>query len=102
MVDTMITLHESTEMSFTTNGLGALSDAITCEVTEERNGEFELEMEYPVTGKRYKEKKLRRKNNPDIRNYSLGLSLWQSQILILTHNHSESMQSQSQLMELLQ
>lgn len=54
MVDTMITLHESTEMSFTTNGLGALSDAITCEVTEERNGEFELEMEYPVTGIRYK------------------------------------------------
>ena len=60
MVDTMITLHESTEMSFTTNGLGALSDAITCEVTEERNGEFELEMEYPVTGIRYKELQLRR------------------------------------------
>ena len=60
MVDTMITLHESTEMSFTTNGLGALSDAITCEVTEERNGEFELEMKYPVTGIRYKELQLRR------------------------------------------
>ena len=60
MVDTMITLHESTEMAFTTNGLGALSDAITCEVTEERNGEFELEMEYPVTGIRYKELQLRR------------------------------------------
>lgn len=60
MVDTMITLHESTETSFTTNGLGALSDAITCEVTEERNGEFELEMEYPVTGIRYKELQLRR------------------------------------------
>lgn len=50
MVDTMITLHESTETSFTTNGLGTLSGAITCEVTEERNGEFELEIEYPVTG----------------------------------------------------
>ena len=60
MVDTMITLHESTETSFTTNGLGTLSDAITCEVTEERNGEFELEMEYPVTGIRYKELQLRR------------------------------------------
>ena len=60
MVDTMITLHESTETSFTTNGLGALSDAILCEVTEERNGEFELEMEYPVTGIRYKELQLRR------------------------------------------
>ena len=60
MVDTMITLHESTETSFTTNGLGTLSDAITCEVTEERNGEFELEIEYPVTGIRYKELQLRR------------------------------------------
>ena len=60
MVDTIITLHESTETSFTTNGLGALSDAILCEVTEERNGEFELEMEYPVTGIRYKELQLRR------------------------------------------
>lgn len=58
MVDTMITLHESTETSFTTNGLGTLSDAITCEVTEERNGEFELEIEYPVTGIRYKELQL--------------------------------------------
>ena len=60
MVDTMITLHKSTETSFTTNGLGTLSDAITCEVTEERNGEFELEIEYPVTGIRYKELQLRR------------------------------------------
>lgn len=60
MVDTMITLHESTETAFTTNGLGTLSDSITCEVTEERNGEFELEMEYPVTGIRYKELQLRR------------------------------------------
>lgn len=31
-------------------GLGMLSDAISCTVTEERNGEFELEMEYPVDG----------------------------------------------------
>lgn len=60
MVDTMITLHESTETSFTTNGLGALSDAIFCEVTEERNGEYELEMEYPITGIRYEQLRLRR------------------------------------------
>lgn len=37
----------------TTNGLGALSDCIRCEVTEERNGEYELEMEYPLTGWMY-------------------------------------------------
>lgn len=60
MVDTMITLYESTEKTFATNGLGTLSDAVSCEVTEERNGEFELEMEYPITGIRYKELELRR------------------------------------------
>lgn len=36
--------------TFTTNGIGRLSDAISCVVTEERNGIFELEMNYPVTG----------------------------------------------------
>lgn len=38
---------------FTTNGLGPLSDVISCVVTEERNGAFELEMEYPIDGIRY-------------------------------------------------
>lgn len=36
--------------SFATQGLGALTDAISCTVVEERNGEFELEMQYPQTG----------------------------------------------------
>lgn len=39
--------------TFTTNGIGRLSDAITCTVHEERNGVFELEMTYPVTGKHF-------------------------------------------------
>ena len=43
-------LYEATETSFNTNGLGMLSDATSCQVTEERNGEYELEMEYPETG----------------------------------------------------
>ena len=43
-------LYEGTETSFTTNGLGRLSDAITCKVKEERNGSYELEMTYPVSG----------------------------------------------------
>ena len=38
---------------FTTNGIGRLSDAITCTVSEERNGSFELAMTYPVTGVHY-------------------------------------------------
>lgn len=31
-------------------GVGALADAISCTVTEERNGIYELEITYPVTG----------------------------------------------------
>ena len=33
-----------------TLGLGVLSDAISCEVEEERNSTYELEMEYPISG----------------------------------------------------
>ena len=36
--------------TFTSQGIGPLGDAISCEVTEERNGVYELEMQYPVTG----------------------------------------------------
>lgn len=43
-------LFEKTETSFTTNGVGRLSDAISCIVTEERNGAYELEMEYVEGG----------------------------------------------------
>ena len=44
-------LYEKTETSFTTNGLGRLSDCISCIVTEERNGIYECEFEYPVAGR---------------------------------------------------
>ena len=68
MVDTIIRLFESSSNAFQTNGLGTLPDAITCKVTEERNGSFELEMTYPITGKRYSDISLRRiivaKSNP--------------------------------------
>lgn len=39
--------------TFNTNGIGRLADVISCVVTEERNGLYELEMEYPTTGKHY-------------------------------------------------
>lgn len=48
-------LYESTETAFTSNGIGRLVDCISCLVTEERNGIFEVEFQYPVTGKRYSE-----------------------------------------------
>lgn len=46
-------LYEGTATTFLNNGLGRLSDAISCKVTEERNGTFELEMTYPITGIHY-------------------------------------------------
>lgn len=52
-------LYPSTETAFDTNGLGVLSDAVSCTVTEERNGMFELEMQYPVSGTHYADIALR-------------------------------------------
>lgn len=43
-------LYDSKEKNFTSQGMGALKDAISCKVTEERNGIYELEMAYPQTG----------------------------------------------------
>lgn len=51
----MILLYPSIETEFQNNGLGALPDAISCTVTEERNGMYELEMQYPVSGSHYGE-----------------------------------------------
>lgn len=46
-------LYGPSETAFTSNGLGALSDVISCVVSEERNGLFELELTYPVTGRHF-------------------------------------------------
>lgn len=46
-------LFDSTETSFQSNGVGRLRDCIKCVVTEERNGQFECEFKYPITGKYY-------------------------------------------------
>ena len=43
-------LYNEEEMEFITQGIGALSDAISCKVVEELNGSYELTMQYPVTG----------------------------------------------------
>ena len=48
-------LYSNTESSFANNGIGVLSDAVRCIVKEERNGAFELEMDYPITGIHYDE-----------------------------------------------
>lgn len=41
------------------NGLGVLADAMSCKVTQELNGQYELELRYPVGGIHYKEIALR-------------------------------------------
>lgn len=46
-------LFPKTATTFETQGLGVLADATSCKVTEERNGTYELEMQYPITGHHY-------------------------------------------------
>lgn len=46
--------------AFDTNGLGALTNTLSCEVSEERNGEYELVMEYPMNGVHFDELALRK------------------------------------------
>lgn len=48
-------LYDYSEKRFTTNGVGRLSDCISCTVTEERNGIYECEFTYPITGEHYSE-----------------------------------------------
>ena len=43
-------LYSSTETAFTSNGLGVLNDSVSAIVREERNGAYELTMEYPADG----------------------------------------------------
>lgn len=43
-------LYESTETAFITNGLCRLPDMISCTVTEERNGIYEIDFDYAVDG----------------------------------------------------
>lgn len=64
----MIKLFESTATDYSTLGYGILNDVIKCDVEEERNGSFELDMEYPIDGIHYENIALRNiivcKSNP--------------------------------------
>lgn len=46
-------LYDKTETTFTSNGLGRLADCTRCIVTEERNGIYECEFDYPISGEKY-------------------------------------------------
>lgn len=49
------TIHSFEANDLTTQGYGALSDCISCDVTEELNGAFTLEMKYPLKGIHYEQ-----------------------------------------------
>lgn len=66
-------LFDTNETSFTSNGLGRLRDCIECKVTEERNGVYEADFQYPVTGANFDRIKVGR-------------------IIGVTHNESEDIQ----------
>ncbi|MBR2783058.1 MAG: hypothetical protein IKD93_02550 [Firmicutes bacterium] len=53
-------LFEHTATVFTSNGLGRLSDCLSCTVTEELNGGYELELTCPVMGRHFNEVALSR------------------------------------------
>ena len=48
-------LYKADATDFTTYGIGTLTDTISCEVTEERNGAYECVLKYPITGAHYAE-----------------------------------------------
>lgn len=52
-------LFAATATTFTTQGIGAFTDSILCYVDEERNGEYEGYLKYPITGAHYADIALR-------------------------------------------
>lgn len=48
-------LYDENEKSFASMGIGVLADCTSCKATEERNGEYEVELTYPIAGTLYSE-----------------------------------------------
>lgn len=53
-------LYKESATDFSTFGIGVLADTISCLVTEERNGAYELTLKYPLNGPLYNEIKKER------------------------------------------
>lgn len=53
-------LYKEDAIDFSTFGIGVLADTISCLVTEERNGAYELTLKYPLNGSLYGEIKKER------------------------------------------
>lgn len=85
---------------FRDNGLGALAHALKCEVSEERNGPFELEMEYAAWGDLANELKeqrliLAKPNNRDelhlFRIYSVVKKLEEGKIVVSAYSRTNDL-----------
>lgn len=67
LLDSTETIHQL--VNDKTNGIGRLTGCVRCEVTEERNGPYTLELDYPVEGDHFSDIKpgrvIRVKSNPD-------------------------------------
>ena len=48
-------LYSKSDTDYAKNGVGFLTDAISCDVTEERNGKYECAFSYPIDGQHYAE-----------------------------------------------
>lgn len=46
----MIRIYDKNEKDFQHNGYGILKDVLTCTCTEVLNGQYDIELEYPVNG----------------------------------------------------
>ncbi len=46
-------LYAKNASAFLNNGIGVLKDTVSCLVTEERNGAYTLQLQYPITGNWY-------------------------------------------------
>ena len=46
-------LYSASETAFNSNGIARLSECVSCEVTEERNGIYECQFVYPISGASY-------------------------------------------------
>jgi len=55
----MIRIYDSQARDFSHNGLGSLDEALSAVVGEELNGSYEMEMEYPISGRHFDKIQLR-------------------------------------------
>lgn len=68
-------LYQKRASDFENNGIGRLIDAVSCKVVEERNGSYELTLQYPISGVWYSDihegNIIKAKANDDINKYQL-------------------------------